>query len=205
LVMRRKMSKSLWRTHSCVPRSHSCERWASRLAQHAACAIEHMFFKMFAHMKLSGIGTLVRTPLVRLRHHVQNGGRRGRRPRARAPAPHNESVSDKKQKCGCECYGRRHRLRQTSPCPFRRPHRSLYYLKVVIRFRQQILARGTNEQVFFQRLAVFFRLHPHGIFFPNRFGKVMVKASVHNKNLSWGDETDPQPCDPEILATLLYP
>src|ERR1700722_14196374 len=26
--------KSLWRTHSCVPRSHSCERWPSRLAYH---------------------------------------------------------------------------------------------------------------------------------------------------------------------------
>jgi hypothetical protein len=28
------MLKSLWRTHSCVPRSHSCERWPSRLAYH---------------------------------------------------------------------------------------------------------------------------------------------------------------------------
>jgi hypothetical protein len=26
------MLKSLWRTHSCVPRSHSCERYASALA-----------------------------------------------------------------------------------------------------------------------------------------------------------------------------
>src|ERR1700734_732136 len=31
LVRPRKILKSLWRTHSCVPRSHSCERWPSRL------------------------------------------------------------------------------------------------------------------------------------------------------------------------------
>jgi hypothetical protein len=53
------MLKALWRTHSCVPRSHSCERWPSRLAYHwrsmLLVTIEHECFKMFAHEKTSGI------------------------------------------------------------------------------------------------------------------------------------------------------
>jgi hypothetical protein len=58
--------------------------------------------------------------------------------------------------------------------------------------------------MFFQRLAILLRLHAQGIFFEDFLTNVTVKASVHDKNLSGGNGTDPitQP-DPEVWVILL--
>ena len=47
------MLESLWRTHSCVPRSHSCERFGVPLARQLIGAVKHKSFKMFAHKDIS--------------------------------------------------------------------------------------------------------------------------------------------------------
>jgi hypothetical protein len=70
------MLKSLWRTHSCVPRSHSCERWPSRLAypwrSMLLVTIEHKCLKMFAHEKTKWHCALLRAVLAIVPTSVRN-------------------------------------------------------------------------------------------------------------------------------------